>query len=89
MDQYTVLYKSHGNRHLILSLQVLHPTTLKAVLLLYINMEPRLSNEDCIIGSEEDLPVEILFTVEIIERRNTLFWLLHEYKPFQLPPVCR
>lgn len=51
----------------------------KAVLQLFVNMEPQLPNEDCINGLQEDLTVEMLYCDEIIRGPTTLFRLLRDY----------
>lgn len=51
----------------------------KAVLQLFVNMEPQISKEDCIIGLQEVLPVELLFRDEIVKDPTTLFRLLRDY----------
>lgn len=48
----------------------------KAVLHLCINVEPQFPKKDCILGLQEDLPVKVLFSDEIIRGLTALFRLL-------------
>lgn len=50
----------------------------KVVVYLFINTEPQLPNKDCIIGLQEDLPVEMLFFDGTLEGLSTLVWHLRD-----------
>lgn len=66
------------------SLQDYHPVSqqlaeFKAALEFYVNRDPQLSNKECIEGLQEDLPVELLYSEDVIRAPTILFRLLRDY----------
>lgn len=62
----------------------------KMVLCSFINdMEPQLSNEDCTIGSYDDLPLETLFCDGIIKGPTKLGRLLRDYLVMKVFNYCQ
>lgn len=55
----------------------------KAALKIYIHADPRLSDEECILRLQLNLPVEILFQKDLLQRPSTLFCVPQEYLLFK------